>query len=415
MENKEQTGIAPEFQQAETVSYANEVDESHIDMNPLHGAEAEAAEKVKEAAKSSTLVEPERYKVIGDGPEKQIVEPLTKSSVVVEQKPEPEVPENGFPAGYGPNEHMKKLEKPKKPSLRERMKHSRKKMSKKKKILLITIPSASVLLIGGFIVYAMVTGMFKVDYSGTYMAAKELRNEIQKLRTDTNCDKVIEYVNMQYTAMETYSNYVEGCKTASEGVSDATVRKVGDTNGVNKDEEVRRRYETLKTALAAAKEGNADVNSLLEIYKTWHEWILAEAEGNNKHQEWDWTDADLKKASDILKNSDIEEFKSYGEKWYKLKKAAAEATNAYFHHALNTADDLQMLSQTMSQKQDEFTKWKKENEPDVTELYPLELVDTAKLYAKFEEFYNYIRETYQANYNKQAGGCKEYVTSVVCE
>ena len=209
----------------------------------------------------STIVEP------GVG---QVVEPLTKSAVIVEEKPANAVPENGFPVGYGPNEHMKKIEKPKAPSFRERMKHARKKMSKKQKILAITIPSVSVVLIGGFIIFASITGMFKTDYSGTYLAARELRNEMQKLRTDTNCDRVIEYVNMQYTAMETYSNYIEGCKTASAGVSDVVVQKVGDTNGVGKDEEVRRRYETLKTALETAKEGNSEVNGLLEIYKTWN-------------------------------------------------------------------------------------------------------------------------------------------------
>ncbi len=193
------------------------------------------------------------------------------------------------------------------------------------------------------------------------------------------------------------------------------VQKVGDTDGVRRDEEVRRRYETLKTALATAKQGNSEVNTVLDVYKTWHEWILSEAAGNNKHQEWDWTDSDLQASSEILTNSDIKEFQDYGKKWYELKKAAAEATNAYFHHALNTAEDLQMLNQNMSQKQGEFTKWKKENEPDVTDLYPLELVDTAKLYAKFEEFYNYIRETYQNNYNTQVRGCTQFVTSVQCD
>jgi hypothetical protein len=373
-------------------------------MNPLHGAEAEA--DAAEIKKDSMVVEPN----VG-----QIVEPLTGSSVIVEKKPEPEVPANGFPVGYGPNEHMKKIEKPKAPSFRERMKHARKKMSKKQKILAIVIPSTLVVLIGGFAIMATVTGMFKVDYSGTYLASKELKSELQGLRSDTNCDKVIEYVDMQYTSMETYSKYIEGCKVASDGVSDAIVEKVGDTDGVKRDEEVRRRYETLKTALATAKQGNSNVDSVLDVYKTWHEWIIAEADGNNKHQEWDWTDSDLEAATDILTKSDVKEFQDYGKKWLELKKAAAEATNAYFHHALNTAEDLQMLNQNMSQKQSEFTKWKKENEPDVTDLYPLELVDTAKLYAKFEEFYNYIRETYQNNYNTTVRGCTEFVTSVQCD
>ena len=130
MENKEQgaDGVTPQIQQAENVSYQQEVKDSQIDMNPLHGAEAEA--HAAEVKKDSMMVEPN----VG-----QIVEPLTGSSVIVEKKPEPEVPANGFPVGYGPNEHMKKIEKPKAPSFRERMKHARKKMSKKQKILAIVI------------------------------------------------------------------------------------------------------------------------------------------------------------------------------------------------------------------------------------------------------------------------------------
>ena len=69
----------------------------------------------------------------------------------------------------------------------------------------------------------------------------------------------------------------------------------------------------------------------------------------------------------------------------------------------------------MKEKQEAFTTWKKEKEPKVTELYPLELVDTAKLYAKFEEFYNYVKDTYQKNYNPEVGGCKEYFSGPVCE
>jgi hypothetical protein len=353
--------------------------EHHIDMNPPHGE----------------------------------VEPLTGS--VVFNEPVSDAPDNGFPIGYGPNAHLKKIEKPKKASLFERMKHARKKMTKKQKILAAVVPVLVVVAILGFGIYAAVTGSFKVDYSGTYLASKKLKTEVQKLRSDASCDKVIEYVNNQYTTMTVYQSYINDCKKVGDGVDMAAVEAVGDTSGVLKDDEVRRRYETLKTSFDVAKEGNTELNEVLDIYATWHEWIVAETSGNNAHQEWDWTDADMKKTSGILTDSDTAEFVKYGEDWYKYKKDAAEATNAYFHHALNTADDLVKLSDNMKKKQEAFTKWKKEKEPKVTEFYPLELVDTAALYAKFEEFYNFVKETYQNNYNKEVGGCKELVTAVVCE
>jgi hypothetical protein len=376
MENKEQ-GITPEFQQAENVSYSEEVKDSHIDMNPP-----------------------------------QVVEPLTGSSVIVEPKLEGTVPDNGFPIGYGPNEHIKKIEKPKKPSFGERLKHMRQKMTKKQKILLAVIPSASILLIGGFIAYASITGMFKTDYSGTYLAAKELKNEMQKLRSDANCDRVVEYVSNEYTTNESYNDYINGCREIAEGVSDSVITKLGDTAGVLKDEEVRRRYETLKNALATAKNENGDVNSILKKYSIWHEWIKAEANGDKLYGDG-WPDVDMKNASAILIDSDVDEFKEYGEEWYKYKKEFADATNLYYHHDSSILlTDIKVL---MDEKNAAFKTFKKEKEPDVTEVFPLELVDTAKLYAKFEEFYNYVKDTYEKNYNPVTGGCKETVTAVICE
>lgn len=376
MDNKEQ-GINSGVQQTENVSYSEEAKNSHIDMNPP-----------------------------------QIVEPLTGSSVIVEPEVKGAVPDNGFPIGYGPNEHIKKIEKPKKPSLRERLSHARQKMTKKQKVLLITVPLGIVVLVGGFIAYASITGMFKTDYSGTYLAAKELRNEMQKLRSDANCDKVVEYVSNQYTANETYNDYINGCREVAEGVSDSVMLKVGDTAGVLKDEEVRRRYETLKSALAVAKSENGDVNDVLKKYSIWHEWIKEEAAGDTKFNEG-WPDADMKKAAAILIDSEVDEFKKYGEEWYKFKKEAAYATNLYYHHDASML--LNELKTVMDEKQSAFRQFKKENELDIMEVFPLELVDTAKLYAKFEEFYDYVKETYQKNYNSAIGGCKEYVTSVVCE
>lgn len=342
----------------------------------------------------------------------QVVEPLSGSSVVVEPKENGNMPDNGFPIGYGPNAHMKKIEKPKKPSISERLKHTRKKLTKKQKILVITIPSAVILLIVGFIVYASITGLFKTDYSGTYLAAKELRNEMQKVRSDASCDKAVEYVSNQYTANDTYNDYINECRAVAEGVSEAVLNKVGDTAGVLKDEEVRRRFEVLKSALLIAKDENEEVKDVLKKYSIWHEWVREETSGDTKYGDG-WPDVDLKKASAILIDSGVKEYKEYGEKWYTLKKAVADASNTYYHPApsMIIAD----LHQNLKLKQEEFDKFKKENALDVTDMFLLELVDTTKLYVKFEEFYNYVRDVYQENYNRVVGGCKEYVTSVVCE
>ena len=154
---------------------------------------------------------------------------------------------------------------------------------------------------------------------------------------------------------------------------------------------------------------------MLDTYVLWHSWVIAESAGNSSHNDWDWTEADLNNAAGVLINSGIPEFKTYGEGWLNLKKEAATATNIYLHAALGTVGTLSDAYNEMVTKQNAFNEWKKGNEPVITDIYPLELVDTANIYTKFEEFYNYIREVYQNNYNQKAGGCKEFVNSIVCD
>lgn len=344
----------------------------------------------------------------------QVVEPLTGSSVLVESASnQQQVPDNGFPIGYGPNAHMKKIEKPVKPKLSERLKYARKRMGKKQKVLLTIIPILIVVAIAGGIVYGSVTGEFKTDYSETYKKSKELRSQMQKLRSDASCSKVTEYVSNAYTSSETYQGYIESCRETGNGVPTDSLETVGNTEGVLRDEEVRKRYETLKSAFDAAKKGNEDVDGILDKYVVWHNWIVKEAKGNSIHNDWDWTEADIKNASEILIDSGVDEFKKYGENWAKYKLDAATAYNAYFHKP--PQDLLTDYYTPMVEKQNEFTKFKKENEPDIESLFPLEMVDMAKLYAKFEEFYNFVRETYQNNYNYDAGGCIEQVNKVICD
>ena len=172
--------------------------------------------------------------------EKRIYEPLTGSSVVVDTVQENRVPENGFPAGYGPNAEFKRIEKPKKPKLRERIKRSFGELTKIQKRLLIIIPSAVVGLIVVFSIVASITGMFSTDYSKTYSVAKAIKSDLQKLRSNVNCDKVTEYNDNTFTSMEIYQGYIEGCKKNSQGVNAQLIEEMRDTAGVLTDIEVNR-------------------------------------------------------------------------------------------------------------------------------------------------------------------------------
>ena len=329
--------------------------------------------------------------------EKMVVEPLTGSSVVYDASSEQGVPENGFPAGYGPNAGIKRIKK-------------------KQRRLLVIIPSVSLILIITLSLVAMVTGVFATDYSKTYSVAKSIKNELQKIRSNTNCEKVIEYNDNTFTSMEIYQGYVEECKKAGRGISEQLIEEMGDTAGVLKDVEVNRRFEAFKVALNESKNGNADMEKTLNLYSIWHSWILTEASGDKSHNGFEWSEADIKDAAKILIESGNEKLAAYGNRWVELKTEAAKAAYKFYHTSESTeVVDYAEAKSDMEAKKAAFSDFQKEKRPDIVTEFPLQQVNLANISVKFEEMYSFIRETYQKNYNKRVGGCKELINAIICD
>ena len=348
--------------------------------------------------------------------EKRIYEPLTGSSVVVDTVQENRVPENGFPAGYGPNADFKRIEKPKKPKLGERIKRSFGELTRMQKRLLIIIPSAVVGLIVVFSIVASITGMFSTDYSKTYSVAKAIKSDLQKLRSNVNCDKVTEYNDNTFTSMEIYQGYIEGCKKNSQGVNAQLIEEMGDTAGVLKDIEVNRRFEAFKVALNESKASSAEVEKTLDLYSLWHNWLIVESSGDKTHNGFEWSESEIKEAAKILVESGNERLVSYGNAWISLKTEVAKAAYKFYHSSEETeVVDYVEAKNDLEAKKNAFMQFQKEKRPDVLTEFPLQLVDLANISVKFEEMYSFIRETYQKNYNKKVGGCKELINAVICD
>jgi len=315
--------------------------------------------------------------------EKRIYEPLTGSSVVVDTVQENRVPENGFPAGYGPNADFKRIEKPKKPKLGERIKRSFGELTKIQKRLLIIIPSVVVGLIVVFSIVASITGMFSTDYSKTYSVAKAIKSDLQKLRSNVNCDKVTEYNDNTFTSMEIYQGYIEGCKKNSQGVNAQLIEEMGDTAGVLKDIEVNRRFEAFKVALNESKASSAEVEKTLDLYSLWHNWLIVESSGDKTHNGFEWSESEIKEAAKILVESGNERLVSYGNSWISLKTEVAKAAYKFYHSSEETeVVDYVEAKNDLEAKKNAFIQFQKEKRPDVLTEFPLQLVDLANISVK---------------------------------
>ena len=348
--------------------------------------------------------------------EKQRFEPLTGSSVVIDTSIEKQIPENGFPAGYGPNANIARVEKPKKPKLKERLKRSFAQMTKRQRRLSIIVPSSVVVLLTTFSIVAMITGMFATDYSKTYSIAKTLKIELQKMRSNVDCNKVTEYASNTFTSMEIYQGYVEECKKNSKGIDEKIITEMGDTAGVLKNIEVNRRFESFKVTLNEIKMGNTEIEKKLDIYTLWHNFVLEESSGDKAHNGYEWSEAEIQEVAKKLIDSGNEKLVNYGKKWAELKIEVAKAAYKFYHTSEETeVVDYKEIKNEMENKKTAFSDFQKAYRPDPAIDFPLQFVDVAKLYVKFEEMYNFIRETYQKNYNRKVGGCKELINAIVCD
>lgn len=325
---------------------------------------------------------------------RQVVEPLTGSSVIIEPT----------------EEETAEAEKRalRKPTLRERWAQTPKKKRKKGVLIFVVVLVVVVVVC----VVALVTNQVHIDYAGTYQLAKELKPKMVGIQNAYDCDKVTNYLTSAYATMDAYQGYVKGCLELGSDAREG-LEMLGVTEGVLKDAEVASRYEVLKVEYEKVMGENAKMADILEAYEVWHQWVIAE--GNGGKGEWEWTESELKEAAEILTGSKYELLQEYGKGWLEKKTEALKAHEAYFNKAMDAEGELTALREEATKKETEFKDWKAEKEPKIKELIPLTPAKTAELTSAWQGFYDVVRRSYQENYNREAGGCKELVNQVVCE
>lgn len=246
-----------------------------------------------------------------------------------------------------------------------------------------------------------------VDYGEAYRQAKDLKEDISELYTAYDCERVVSNVNSDWTSESNYNKYIESCKEATDGIDDK-IANLEKTAGVRKDSDISTAFEKFKKEYSAVVPDAEDLNAKLDLYKTWHAYVVAVDDLSASD-----TDAKIQSAANILLNSGNDTFKTYGEGWLEKTMDYVRAYRAYQNSSYSDSNRSQ-LRDDMYAKQSAQRTWVSENKPDITELAPLNFSDTTKMYNAYRDFYTLLSETYEENYNSGSGDCSELRGVVYC-
>lgn len=276
----------------------------------------------------------------------------------------------------------------------------------KKKIILGCVIGA-VVIVAVIVACVVIAIVSHVDYGETYRQAKDLKEDISELYTAYDCERVVSNVDSDWTSESSYNKYVEACKKATDGIDDK-IAELEKTAGIRKDSDLRTAFDKFKKEYSAVVPDAADLNSKLDLYKTWHSYVVAVDSLSVSD-----TDAKIQSAANILTNSNNDTLKAYGETWLEKTMEYIRAYRAYQNSSYSDPNRSE-LREEMNAKQTAQNNWVSENKPEITELAPLDFSDTAEVYAAYHDFYNLLTETYEEHYNSGSGDCSELRGTVFC-
>lgn len=281
--------------------------------------------------------------------------------------------------------------------------------AKKKKIILI-ISICSAVLVLGIAAAIVIPILLRVDYSTAYSAAKELKPKIYEIYRSYDCEYVIDYVDSSYTSTKKYAEYIENCKKVYSSETDELVSKLGSTDGVQKNNDIKTQFDKFNAEYAQLSSGSsADLDAKLNLWQARHNFIVAADDLTTSSADSLYTTA-----ANYLINSGNDTLKTYGESWLERKLAINAAYRAW-QNASYSNPNYNQLREDYNNKRSELSDWVATNKPDLKTIAPLNFDDTTKMYNEFSTLYDLITDTYEKNYNSGSGDCTEFLGEVYCE
>lgn len=280
--------------------------------------------------------------------------------------------------------------------------------AKKKKIIL-GVSVGGVVLVLGVAAAIIVPILLRVDYAPAYLIAKELKPKIQDIYHSYDCEYVVDYVDSSYTDLKAYSEYIEGCKKVYDSGTDDLVAKLGDTDGVKRNDEIKNQFAKFNAEYTTASSGTSeDLSIKLDLWQARHNFYYAADDLDYSTS----SDSEFTTAANYLINSGNDAMKTYGEGWLERNLEIAAAYRAY---RASSWQESSKYYDEYTNKKKEYSDWVAANKPDINTLAPLNFNDTSKMYSEFNSLYDLISQTYALNYNPGSGDCTEFLGQVYCD
>ncbi len=233
---------------------------------------------------------------------------------------------------------------------------------KKKKRIIIWSCVIGGVLIAGIVTAILIIMLTKVDYKESYEIATKLEDPMSDFYKNYNyCNYAVEYVDDDYPSEESFSEYIADCKKAISIDTIDLVKKLGETSGIAKDNDLKTLYNQFNELFAKAI-GNANADSIknLDIYDSWHKFMYKSDSFSIKY--YTNTSELVDKVANYAINSGNDTLKSFGETWKTKASDLLETIKSYKNGDIRYSE--------YDSKVDEFDDWYEKNVPKVSELLP---------------------------------------------
>lgn len=264
----------------------------------------------------------------------------------------------------------------------------------KKNILRGSLAAGGTLLVL-IIASVVLTLVFNVNYGESYRAAQPVKEYIAALYSDSNCERVIDYVDSAWTSEKTYNGYVEACKELVSNKGNI-ITTLGNTSAVKKDEEIAASFKKFQDAYNKAFPDTSELSDKLDLYQAWHTFISRYDDISvSRSSEKDYQDA-----AAVLINSGNEELAAFGEEWLTLALDYRSAYKAYWDNSSAGNNEYKTLTDARSA----LNNYMDDNAPDMDDVAELDFSGVSKLYNEFRTLYSLISDGYAKHYDN-SGDC----------